>query len=54
MQHERNLPFVPLLMFIVWVLVASAPSAGAQDIEQLRLAAEQGDADAQSASVGRT
>ena len=47
MRHERNLPFVLLLTLIVSVLVASAPSAGTQNIEELRLAAEQGDADAQ-------
>ncbi len=47
MRHERNLPFVLLLTFVVSVLVGSASSAGAQDIEELRLAAEQGDADAQ-------
>ena len=44
----RNLPFVLLLTFIVSVLAASAPSAGTQNIEELRLAAEQGDADAQA------
>ena len=47
MRHERNLPFIMLLTFIVSVLVASAQSAGTQNIEELRLAAEQGDADAQ-------
>lgn len=52
MRYKRNLPFVLLLTFIVSVLVVSAPSAGTQNIEELRLAAEQGDADAQF-SLGR-